>query len=39
MIKDAELADEVNTIERDPSLAPADSCRRVLDAIRERYAV
>ena len=39
MIKDAKRADEVSAIERNPRLAPADSRRRVLDAIRERYAV
>jgi hypothetical protein len=39
MIKDPELADEIGVIERDSHLPPAISRRRVLDAIRERYAV
>jgi hydroxymethylpyrimidine pyrophosphatase-like HAD family hydrolase len=39
MIKDPELADEIGAIERDSHLPPAISRRRVLDAIRERYAV
>jgi hypothetical protein len=39
MIKDAELADEVGAIERESRLPPAESRRRVLDAIRARYAV
>jgi hydroxymethylpyrimidine pyrophosphatase-like HAD family hydrolase/energy-coupling factor transporter ATP-binding protein EcfA2 len=39
MIKDAELADEIAAIERTPHLPPAESRRRVLDALRARYAV
>jgi len=39
MIKDTELADEVGAIERNTYLGPADSRRRVLDALRARYAV
>jgi hypothetical protein len=39
MIKDAELADEVAAIERESALGPAESRRRVLDALRARYAV
>jgi hypothetical protein len=39
MIKDPDLADQVSGIEHDPEIAPADSRRRVLDAVRARYAV
>jgi hypothetical protein len=39
MIKDPELADEVQAIERGPALVPSESRRRVLDAIRARYGV
>jgi hypothetical protein len=38
MIKDPELADEINTLERNGAPA-ADSRRAVLEAIRRRYAV
>jgi hypothetical protein len=38
MIKDPELATEIATLER-AAAAPAESRRRVLDAIRARYAV
>jgi hydroxymethylpyrimidine pyrophosphatase-like HAD family hydrolase/energy-coupling factor transporter ATP-binding protein EcfA2 len=39
MIKDPEIADEVSAIEGDRELSPSESRRRVLDAIRARYAV
>jgi hypothetical protein len=39
MIKDPDLADEVAAIERDRALNAGDSRRRVLDALRTRYAV
>jgi hydroxymethylpyrimidine pyrophosphatase-like HAD family hydrolase len=39
MIKDPDLADQVSLLERDATLAPADSRRRVVEAVRTRYAV
>jgi hydroxymethylpyrimidine pyrophosphatase-like HAD family hydrolase len=39
MIKDPDLADEVSALERNRDLPPGDSRRKVLDAIRARYAV
>jgi hypothetical protein len=39
MIKDPELAREVTAIERSPDSDPGEARRRVLDAIRRRYAV
>jgi hydroxymethylpyrimidine pyrophosphatase-like HAD family hydrolase len=39
MIKDPDLADQIGALEHDTGLAPADSRRRVLDALRARYAV
>jgi hydroxymethylpyrimidine pyrophosphatase-like HAD family hydrolase len=39
VIKDPELADQICALEHDAGLAPADSRRRVLDALRARYAV
>jgi hydroxymethylpyrimidine pyrophosphatase-like HAD family hydrolase len=38
-IKDAELADEVRAIESSAGLAPSESRRRVLEAVRRRYTV
>jgi hydroxymethylpyrimidine pyrophosphatase-like HAD family hydrolase len=38
MIKDPELADEIGAIERD-GLPPSESRRRVLEAVRRKYAV
>ena len=39
MIKDPELAAEVERLEEDRTIAPVESRRLVLDAIRARYAV
>jgi hypothetical protein len=39
MIKDADLADEIDPVERDATLSPAESRRRVLELVRARYAV
>lgn len=39
MIKDPEIAEEISALEHDRALSPGDSRRRVLDAIRARYAV
>jgi hydroxymethylpyrimidine pyrophosphatase-like HAD family hydrolase len=38
-VKDPELAEEVAVIETAPAVSPADSRRRVLEAIRRRYTV
>jgi hydroxymethylpyrimidine pyrophosphatase-like HAD family hydrolase len=39
MIKDPELADEVQAIERAPDVSPVDARRQVLGVVRRRYAV
>lgn len=39
VIKDPEIADEVGTIESNRDLSAGESRRRVLDAVRARYAV
>jgi hydroxymethylpyrimidine pyrophosphatase-like HAD family hydrolase len=39
MIKDPDIADEVSVIEGDRDLSAGESRRRVLDAVRTRYAV
>jgi HAD superfamily hydrolase (TIGR01484 family) len=39
MIKDPDLADQVAAVEREAPPSPADSRRRVLEAVRARYAV
>jgi hydroxymethylpyrimidine pyrophosphatase-like HAD family hydrolase/GTPase SAR1 family protein len=38
-IKDPELADEVHAVESSAELAPSDTLRRVLEAVRRRYTV
>jgi hydroxymethylpyrimidine pyrophosphatase-like HAD family hydrolase len=39
MIKDAELADDIATVERDTTLSSPESRRRVLELVRARYTV
>ncbi len=39
MIKDPELAQEADEVERARGLTPAEARRRILEAIRRRYAV
>jgi hypothetical protein len=37
IIKDQELADEAAEVERDASLAPTESRKRIRDAVTRRY--